>query len=162
MDAYDTDQLPRAVPLPLPAVDVVAAWQLTCATLSDASVWCWGLAAPGEPTHLAPDSWRISDVRTIVAGASHFCALKNDGSVWCWGHDDSGQDGAGAERNSGTETPHQVLGLASDVTQIAAGNAHTCARKSDATIWCWGDGQYGQIGNDQAFNVRPVQMLGCE
>lgn len=43
-------------------------------------------------------------------------------------------------------TPVQVTAL-SGVAEIAAGLQHAMARKSDGTVWTWGYGGYGQLGN---------------
>ena len=34
-----------------------------------------------------------------------------------------------------------------DLVEITAGGSHTCVRKYDGRIYCWGDGRYGQLGN---------------
>jgi alpha-tubulin suppressor-like RCC1 family protein len=31
---------------------------------------------------------------------------------------------------------------------------YTCIRRQDASPWCWGDNQYGQLG-DGTFTMRP-------
>jgi alpha-tubulin suppressor-like RCC1 family protein len=33
------------------------------------------------------------------------------------------------------------------VTSVAAGDAHSCAVKSDGSVWCWGKNDVGQLGN---------------
>jgi alpha-tubulin suppressor-like RCC1 family protein len=44
--------------------------------------------------------------------------------------------------------------------EIAAAGAHTCARRGDGTVLCWGDNQRGQIGAE-ATQVCPSTALGC-
>jgi len=41
--------------------------------------------------------------------------------------------------------------------QIAVGTDHTCARMSDTTVRCWGDNQYGQLGDGtRVARAQPV------
>jgi alpha-tubulin suppressor-like RCC1 family protein len=48
--------------------------------------------------------------------------------------------------NTGTSsTPVSVPGLA-DAEEIALGKSHACARRSDGTVSCWGEGDRGQLG----------------
>ncbi|PKN26695.1 MAG: hypothetical protein CVU65_04900 [Deltaproteobacteria bacterium HGW-Deltaproteobacteria-22] len=45
--------------------------------------------------------------------------------------------------------------------QVSAGGNHTCARRSDDTVWCWGDNTYGQLGDATLFpRLTPVQVKG--
>jgi alpha-tubulin suppressor-like RCC1 family protein len=48
-------------------------------------------------------------------------------------------------------TPQQVTALGSSVIEISGGFSHTCALKSDKTVWCWG----GRI-----INSTPAQVTG--
>ncbi len=40
----------------------------------------------------------------------------------------------------------------SAVTEIALGGYHTCARKTDGTVLCWGDNFAGQLGDGTTVN----------
>src|SRR6185503_7429522 len=95
-------------------------------------------------------------------------ALKSDGTVWAWGTGDSGQLGDGnfyTTGNHGVATPVQVSGLTS-VTAIAAGQDHSLALKSDGTVWAWGAGDSGQLGDGNFYTTgnhgvaTPVQVSG--
>lgn len=77
----------------------------------------------------------ITDAIGLATGGRHSCALLAGGSVKCWGHNREGQLGDGT--NNSASTPQSVSGL-SGVTQIAAGNATTCALV-DGAVWCWGE-----------------------
>jgi alpha-tubulin suppressor-like RCC1 family protein len=38
------------------------------------------------------------------------------------------------------------VGIDTDWAQVSAGNASTCARKSNGSLWCWGASSGGQLG----------------
>ena len=63
----------------------------------------------------------------------------------CWGYGNQGQLGNNASVTS--TTPVDVANL-TGITRISVGGNHTCAVKSDATLWCWGDNPAGQLGTD--------------
>jgi alpha-tubulin suppressor-like RCC1 family protein len=47
------------------------------------------------------------------------------------------------------------------VVQVAAGDAHTCARSSDGAARCWGGNAFGQVGaGDEVNHGVPVPVLG--
>ncbi|MBI4211864.1 MAG: hypothetical protein HY540_04420 [Deltaproteobacteria bacterium] len=55
-------------------------------------------------------------------------------------------------------TPLPVSGLTS-VSKLAAGDYHTCAIKSDGSLWCWGGNGLGQIGDgSRTWAVVPVEI----
>ncbi|HQQ62197.1 MAG TPA: hypothetical protein PLF22_01350 [Pseudomonadales bacterium] len=95
----------------------------------------------------------------IAAGDSHNCVLTSAGAVQCWGSNVAGQlgDGTTNQRN----TPVAVSGLTSGVTAIAAGKNHTCALTSAGAVKCWGDNNYGDLGNNaDSQSDTPVAVLG--
>ncbi len=171
-DAYPaTDpQDPKPVTLPMTAMALEAGVDWTCALLSDGSVWCWGStgygsAARSTPPDLAPAKIQIEDVRAFSMGAFHACALKSDGSLWCWGSNFFGESGYAPDGYASADfwdMPTQVDALGTDVVEVSAGYQHTCALRSDHTVWCWGNSFWGQAGNDKVDNPAPVVIRGCD
>src|SRR6185369_5500352 len=136
---------------------------------------CWGLNADGQVGNnsttdqayaVAVSSTNLTAASDIACGNLHSCAVKTDGTVWCWGNSFRGQ--VGYNSTSDALTPKQVVGpggsgFLTNVAQVVAGEHHTCARKNDGTVWCWGDDDYGQMGNTVVTTasdyLTPVQVL---
>ncbi len=148
----------------------------TCTLLTDGTVDCWGDNQFGElgdgtstdsstPVQVlgVGDSGLLAGVTQITLGGDHTCALITGGTVDCWGWNGYGQLGNGTTTNS--STPVQVLGvggngLLSGVTQLAAGGDHNCALLSGGAVDCWGDNQFGELGNATiAYSSTPVQVV---
>jgi len=117
----------------------------------DGSVWGWGYNGYGQlgvgtyNNYTSPVCLgTIRDVIEISCGSNFTVALKADGTVYAWGNGGSGQLGAGGDIYS-SYVPIQVPGL-TRIVQVAAGQNHTVALKSDGTVWGWGGNQYGQLG----------------
>jgi alpha-tubulin suppressor-like RCC1 family protein len=103
----------------------------------------------------------VGKTEEIALGYYHKCALRADHTVDCWSVDNSdGQLG----RTSGSVSdldPAPVVDL-SDVAELGAGFLHTCAILSDRSVRCWGDNQYGQLGdgtNTDSITPRTVMQL---
>ena len=95
--------------------------------------------------------------RTVSAGGEHTCSVRFDGSLWCWGRNTWGAVGNGLQ-GPGTPDPTQV-GTDSDWATVAAGGGHTCAAKTNGTLWCWGVGHKGQLGDgDTEIRTSPVRV----
>ncbi len=120
------------------------------------------ISAGGDFTSAAITSL-TSRVGSISAGDYYTCAVKN-GLVYCWGKNDHGQ--LGDNTNINRYTPVQVKGVEgkdylTNVIQVAAGGYHTCALKTDGTVYCWGGNSSGQLGdNTNTHRYTPVQVKG--
>ncbi|MBI5607326.1 MAG: hypothetical protein HY902_00430, partial [Deltaproteobacteria bacterium] len=105
---------------------------------------------------------------SIRAGNAFTCVVQVGGTVQCWGKNDLGQLGDGTyidrwQASLTDGTPALVLGL-KGVKQLALGDAHACALLGDGTIQCWGNHNYGQLGDGTAASPTgrssPVKVSG--
>lgn len=139
----------------------------TCAVKSDGTVACWGSNSGGElgdGTTTARSTpvtvTGLSSVTAIALGSTHSCALKSDGTVACWGSSLYGRLGNGVTASQIFSSPVAVSGL-SDAIALAAGDAHTCALKSDGSVACWGFNTNGELGNGTTTRSgTPVAVSG--
>jgi alpha-tubulin suppressor-like RCC1 family protein len=136
----------------------------TCAVKTDGSLWCWGWNGFGQ---LGDGTWTdkntpvqimSSGVSSVALGDSHTCAIKQDGSLWCWGNNWFGQLGDGTSGwGINKNTPVQIM--SSGVSSVALGGYHTCAVKTDGSLWCWGRNNYGQLGDGGGWKNTPVYIM---
>jgi alpha-tubulin suppressor-like RCC1 family protein len=139
---------------------IAAGGEHTCALLSGGTVECWGSSASGElgdgtstysskPVAVSG----LSGVTAIAAGYANTCALLSGGTVECWGDNAAGELGGGTATGPQTclgsacsTTPVVVPGL-TGVTAIAVGWWQVCALLSTGTVECWGDNEFGELGD---------------
>jgi alpha-tubulin suppressor-like RCC1 family protein len=144
----------------------------------DGSVWSWGWNARGQlgngiwwldssiPVQVidpADATHFLTGVKAIAAGDVYSLALKNDGSVWAWGANMQGQLGNGTVLDSNipvqvidpTDATHFLTG----VTAVTAGNSFNLVIKTDGTVWAWGDGGFGQLGNGNIASQSSPALL---
>ncbi|MEW6775836.1 MAG: chromosome condensation regulator RCC1, partial [Bdellovibrionota bacterium] len=136
----------------------------TCAIKMGGSLWCWGANASGQfgdnsftPSPVPVQEFtQAADWAQVSAGANHTCAVKTDNSLWCWGYGGNGRLGDNSTNTS--PVPVQEFSAALDWAQVAAGSTHTCAVKTDGTLWCWGTNTFGELGNNSpSQSLVPVQ-----
>ena len=97
------------------------------------------------------------------------CALLNSGQVACWGRGLLGQLGNGGFADSAVPELVQGpggTGTLTGVTSLAAGHFSVCALRNTDQVDCWGDGQYGELGdanfypNGSAVPVTVTDVTG--
>jgi hypothetical protein len=160
---------PVPVSLDQVATQITAGGDHTCA-IAGGKAWCWGSNQRGQLGWEAlPDRPIPAEVvnlpappAAIAAGGAHTCALGVDGRGWCWGANGDGQ--LGEEQTAGTDryAPVEVKGL-TQAEEIAAGAAHSCARRSDGSVWCWGANFSAQLGDGIVLQRTTPQLarLAC-
>jgi alpha-tubulin suppressor-like RCC1 family protein len=92
----------------------------------------------------------------IAAGKEFSCAVTTSGGVLCWGANSKGQVGDGTTNERPTPTP--VIGMASNVAAVTAGESHACAIISAGAVRCWGANSQGQLG-DGTVTDRPTPAV---
>lgn len=96
----------------------------------------------------------------LSGGERHTCALTVSGGVKCWGDNGLGQLGDG-QAVASRLTPGDVPGLTAGVRKISAGMHHTCVLTNGGGAKCWGQNQYGQLGDGtKTLRSTPIDVLG--
>lgn len=161
----------RTSPVPVPGVsDVVevAAGEHTLALRRDGRVYAWGLNANGQlglgdtAAHSAPELVPgIDDAVAVSAGRWHSMVLLADGTVRVFGSNNSGRLGDGTAA-ANRPSPVEVPGL-TNVVEVSGQLAGSSARQADGTVWVWGNGGQGQLGDGNTTahtSAVPVRVSG--
>jgi len=174
-DGTTTD---RYSPVPVAGLsDVIwvsAGWEHVVAIKSDGTVWTWGANTwagiyPGSgllgdgttADHHTPEQVPgLSGAIQAFGGDSFTAVLLHDGSVWTFGANGAGQLGTGSFALAQSLVPVQVQGLGSNVMAITGRDHHSQALLSDGSIWSWGSGENGELGNGAFQNsATPVEVV---
>ena len=140
-------------------------WHTCIVRPTDKTLWCWGynghggLGVGGRIERKYPVKVFIGDAKEVVTGSGYTCASKTDGTLWCWGSNSLGELGVGGDSNSYVEHTRPVQVPIANVANISAGLGHTCASKTDGTLWCWGLNSNGQLGIGNTINQYSPKQL---
>lgn len=116
-------------------------------------------------TSILEHQWEVTKqhMSTLGLGYGHTCRIVDGGQVECWGDGKYGQLGHGTSSDS--QTPVKVHASSTDSTPlsgvigISSGYYHTCALINDGKVKCWGEGEWGQLGNNGTGNqTTPVNV----
>jgi alpha-tubulin suppressor-like RCC1 family protein len=131
----------------------------TAAIKTDGTLWTWGNNGNIQLGNNATGN-RSTPVTTFAGGSSwkqvsggfyHTAAIKTDGTLWTWGYGGIGQLGTNAVTDR--STPVTTFAGGTNWKQVSGGGGHTAAIKTDGTLWTWGRGDFGGLGNNSATNV---------
>jgi len=139
----------------------------TCGLTSVGDVYCWGdksysqLGTSAVDYNSTPNKvYQITNAVEIAAGRDFACARISDGSVACWGRGDLGQTGDGYLSTENRIFATRVHGVTT-ATGISAGESHACVLKKDRNVYCWGQNQLLQLGNNLSrIETMPVKVEG--
>ncbi len=153
--------------------DVSAGASHTCGVRPNGSLYCWGDGTSGQvgtsgtsgtPSRVGMD-W---DWRSVVASqGEHSCGLRDNDTLWCWGANDSGQLGYGSDEQDeqeeqmeqSSDVPVQV-GSETDWSDVVVGTRHSCGIRELGQLWCWGDNEFAQLGEDAEDEISPPVQIG--
>ncbi|WP_432669935.1 T9SS type A sorting domain-containing protein [Flavobacterium sp. SM2513] len=104
----------------------------------------------------ASTNWKMTSSSTFRT-----LAIKEDGTLWGWGSNSSNRlgfsVGTPASYMNVVTVPTQI-GAATDWKSVASGFAHTIALKNNNTLWTWGTGNEGQLGNNSTTTSIPYPL----
>jgi alpha-tubulin suppressor-like RCC1 family protein len=136
---------------------VSCGYRATSAIKTDGTLWTWGSnarlilgnnstssASTPVTTFAGGTNWRqVSFGRMSFSPAA---AIKTDGTLWTWGYGNSGQ--LGNSQITNRSTPVTTFAGGTNWKQVSSGgDGHTAAIKTDGTLWTWGNGSEGRLGN---------------
>jgi len=102
---------------------------------------------------------RLTGVTMTGGGNSDAIALESDGTVWTWGLNNGGQLGDGTSGGYRTVPGHVTL--PGPACAVDAGASHDYALLCDGTVWAWGSGAHGDLGQGNTTqHDSPVQIRG--
>jgi alpha-tubulin suppressor-like RCC1 family protein len=140
-----------------------------CAVTTAGAAWCFGDNASGNlgnggttaSSVPVPVTGLSSGVAAVAVGCNYAaCAVTTSGDVQCWGDNSSGELGNGTTAST-SDVPVQVTGFPSAVTAVSVGTTSACALTVGGSVWCWGTGSDGQLGNGMSkASTAPVQVTG--
>ena len=143
---------------------VQASWDHSLAIKTDGTLWTWGTGTFGQlglntitsrssPTQIGTDTnW------SKLSGQQYATmAIKTTGTLWGWGYNAQGT--LGLNTNTSRSSPVQV-GTATDWAFLSENNnSATAAIKTTGTLWTWGYGFFGVLGNNTVVTrSSPVQV----
>ncbi len=156
----------------------------TCGLTSAGVAYCWGSNYDGQlgtGTSIGPQpcgSYTCSPTPVAVSGGLTFlllstgnsftCGVTTAHAAYCWGYNGNGELGVGTatgpeicvSNNHCSASPVAVSGGLSIAT-ISAGFYNTCAVTTAGKGYCWGNNDYGQLGNGTTdTSTIPVAVSG--
>lgn len=156
---------------------VYTSYEQVCAIKLDDTLWCWGaytrdidgiINVADSPTQVGVGyTWK-----NVSVGATQSCGVRMDNSLWCWGVKSVGYkawDGYWELLEMPAAEPIAAGELWKSVDVAGGVNEDMftpkeptiCAIKLDDTLWCWGNNDYGQLGDGTKVNKAvPAQVSG--
>ena len=158
------------VPVPVAVPDGVsfsalsADYYHTCGVTTTDAAYCWGLGGAGELgqgySSDSPAPVLVTGGHTfavVATGSQGTCGLTTAGAAYCWGVADRGALGNGGATGP-VNYPVEVSGGLT-FAALSKGELHTCGLTADGAAYCWGRGDFGQIGNGGTSDVTVPTMV---
>ena len=109
-----------------------------------------GLSVPSS----ASDMGVVGSYTTVSTGSGITAAIKSDNSLWMWGTNNNyqlGNGGAGNDNYGNGNTPYPIqtvpIKIMDNVASVSCGTFHAAAIKTDGSLWTWGWGANGELGD---------------
>ena len=130
---------------------VAAGRHHSLALKEDGSLWVWGSniygqLGDGTTNDIVSPKQIAGDYAAVVAGEYNTVALGRDGRLWAWGREQYVQQAIDAviTQDRKVVSPKEI---GTGFTAVAVGASHGLALKGDGSLWTWGNGYGGRLGD---------------
>ena len=153
-------------------VAVSAGTSHSLALTDDGKVWAWGFNNNGQlgdgtttsstvpiQVKVSAGGAQLSNIEQISAGEDDSVALTSGGLVLVWGCNMFGEVGDNTTTNAPypTQTTNTLMGT---IVQISAGTYHNVAVNTLGDVYAWGQGGFGQIGDNNTADALVPRKSG--
>jgi alpha-tubulin suppressor-like RCC1 family protein len=134
---------------------------------SNGTVWAWGCNSVGQlgTNTLTSRSSPVSvvggftDWCQVSAGDGHSLGVRTNGTAWAWGNGGNGR--LGDNTTTAKSSPVSVVGGFTNWCQVSAGASHSLGLRTNGTLWSWGYGSGGKLGDGGTTQrTSPVSVVG--
>lgn len=140
---------PRSTPVAVSGIsgviDVAAGRRFVLFLKGDGTVWRIGAPTAMDRDPTPKQVAGLSDIAALAARYMNAFAIRRDGKLFAWGAGIEGLNGDGTTQTR--DTPVMIAAIDSAVTAVAPGPFHVLARTADGTVWSWGSGTSGLLGD---------------
>jgi alpha-tubulin suppressor-like RCC1 family protein len=136
---------------------------------TDGTLWMWGRNDSGQlgdntvvekssPVQTISGGTNWAKLPASSGGSTFFNAIKTDGTLWTWGGNAVGQ--LGDNTIVFKSSPIQTVAGGNNWVQSSCGSLTPAGIKNDGTLWIWGRGNTGMLGDNTTVNKSsPVQTV---
>ena len=148
------------------ANDICSGFKHTCALMTNGDVYCFGNNENGRlgqgsslteiflenlstPVNLGTNFI----ANKIYCGNAHTCVVSTQNDTKCWGRNVFGQLGYNDKNHRGSLSSHMgdnlpIINIGTNwkVKSMSLHAKHTCAVSVNNDVKCWGDGDWGKLG----------------
>jgi alpha-tubulin suppressor-like RCC1 family protein len=147
----------------------------TCGLTLTGKAYCWGENYSGElgnndfnyyqrqigiPIPVSPpELGNALTFSNISSGSGFTCGLTLTGKAYCWGTSKEGALGNTITSSSPIAIDNVIGKTPITFSSITTGNSHTCALNLKGAAYCWGNNEYGELGNSSTKNSNiPIEV----
>ncbi len=135
----------------------------TCGLKNDGSGYCWGIDAIGAGPTLLEADHPVAVIggirfRSIHSARLTACGLDPDGVAYCWGPNINGE--IGREPVGSLQRFDEPVAVSGGLhfQTLEPGSSTYCGITEDEAVFCWGRGEFGELGTGHENSASPVSV----